>query len=95
MLNTIHLDEGQLVLLKHAAERADGELQLAYPGRCAPMAGHDTCLGLDVTRDEDAVIFEAVVGLRDPSLYGILTARRTADSRSYPCTIYWPGVITA
>jgi hypothetical protein len=95
MLNIIKLTDDQLALVEHAAGRADGELRPAYPGAMASFAGQDTCLGLAVARDEDAVIFEAVVGLRDPALYGILTARRAADSRSYPVTIYWPGVISA
>jgi hypothetical protein len=95
MLNIIKLTQDQRELVGHAAGRAGAELVPDYPGDMAAMADSWTCLGLAVAKDEDAVIFEAVVGLRDPALYGILTARRAADSRSYPVTIYWPGVLAA
>jgi hypothetical protein len=95
MLDIIRLDRDQQALVEHAAQRAGAELVPDHAGTMASFAGQGTCLGLAVARDEDAVIFEAVVGLRDPLLYGILTARRAADSRAYPVTIYWPGVLAA
>lgn len=94
MLNIIKLSKQQRELVEHAAARADATVILDYTeGRMATMADRRNCLALGVDRDEDAAIFEAVVGLRDPALYGILTARRAADSRAYPVTIYWPGVL--
>jgi hypothetical protein len=96
MLNTIELDADQRALVAHAAQRAGATVHMDYTdGLMAMLADHRNCLGLTVARDEDAVIFEAVVGLRDPRLYGILTARRVADTKLYPCTIYWPGVLSA
>ena len=80
MLNTIELTPGQLALVERAAARAEAAVILDYTeGQMATMAGHVNCLALGVHRDEDAAIFLAVVSLRDPRLYGILTSRRASD----------------
>lgn len=94
VLDDIRLDEGQVLVLKTAAEQAGGELDESYAGQFAPAG---PCLALRCISPGQLIRFAVTAAIADMPLAGQLAARACEDGpdRAGARVYYWPGVRAA